>query len=44
MAGAHAALDYFHVPDAGKHVAEYAQRTQEMVMRLIHADCPILCG
>src|SRR5207249_4334672 len=37
MAGALAALDYFHVPDAGKRGAEYAQRKQEMVVRLIEA-------
>ena len=37
MAGARAALDYFHVPDAEKRVAEYAQRKQEMVVRLIEA-------
>src|SRR5436305_7349138 len=37
MAGALAALDYFHVPDAEKRVAEYAQRKQEMVVRLIEA-------
>ena len=35
--GARAALDYFHVPDADKRVAEYAQRKQEMVVRLIQA-------
>ena len=35
--GARAALDYFHVPDADKRVAEYAQRKQEMVVRLIEA-------
>jgi beta-phosphoglucomutase-like phosphatase (HAD superfamily) len=35
--GARAALDYFQVPDAGKRVAEYAQRKQEMVVRLIEA-------
>ena len=32
-----AALDYFDVPDAEKRVAEYAQRKQEMVLRLIDA-------
>jgi beta-phosphoglucomutase len=37
MAGARAALDYFHVPDAEKRVAEYAQRKQEMVVCLIEA-------
>jgi beta-phosphoglucomutase len=37
MSGARAALDYFHVPDAGQRVAEYAQRKQEMVVRLIKA-------
>ena len=35
--GARAALDYFEVPDAGKRVAGYAQRKQEMVVRLIEA-------
>ncbi len=37
LAGARAALDYFHVPDAENRVAEYAQRKQEMVVRLIEA-------
>ena len=37
MSGARAALDYFKVPDAEKRVAEYAQRKQEMVVRLIEA-------
>ena len=37
MAGARAALDYFHVPDAEKRVAEYAQHKQELVVRLIEA-------
>ena len=37
MAGAGAALDYFHVPDAEKRAAEYGQRKQEMVVRLIQA-------
>ncbi len=37
MSGARAALDYFKVPDADKRVAEYAQRKQEMVVRLIEA-------
>ena len=37
LAGARAALDYFHVPDADKRVAEYAQRKQEMVVHLIQA-------
>ena len=35
--GARAALDYFKVPGAEKRVAEYAQRKQEMVARLIEA-------
>jgi beta-phosphoglucomutase len=36
MAGAQAALAYFHVPDEeGKRVEEYAERKQEMVVRLI---------
>jgi len=38
MAGAQAALDYFKVPDPdGKRVAGYADRKQEMVVRLIEA-------
>jgi beta-phosphoglucomutase-like phosphatase (HAD superfamily) len=37
MSGAHAALDYFHVPDADQRVGEYAQRKQDMVVRLIEA-------
>jgi beta-phosphoglucomutase-like phosphatase (HAD superfamily) len=37
MSGARAALDYFHVPDVEQHAAEYAQRKQEMVVRLIEA-------
>ncbi len=35
--GARAALDYFKVPDAEDRVAAYAQRKQEMVVRLIEA-------
>ena len=36
MSGAHAALEYFHVPDDdGLRFAEYAARKQEMVVRLI---------
>jgi beta-phosphoglucomutase-like phosphatase (HAD superfamily) len=35
--GARAALGYFKVPGAEKRVAEYAQRKQEMVVRLIEA-------
>ena len=35
--GARAALDYFQVPGAGNRVAEYAQRKQQMVVRLIEA-------
>ena len=35
--GARAALSYFQVPDADTRVAEYAQRKQEMVVRLIQA-------
>src|SRR5258708_4336459 len=35
--GARAALDYFQVPDAEDRVAAYAQRKQEMVVRLIEA-------
>jgi beta-phosphoglucomutase-like phosphatase (HAD superfamily) len=37
MSGARAALDYFQVPDAGRRAAEYAQRKQEMVVRLVKA-------
>jgi beta-phosphoglucomutase len=37
MSGARAVLDYFNVPDAAGRVAEYAQRKQEMVVRLIEA-------
>jgi len=37
MSGARAALDYFHVPDVEQRAAEYAQRKQEMVVRLIEA-------
>jgi len=37
MSGARAALDYFKVPDAGQRVGQYAQRKQEMVVRLIEA-------
>jgi beta-phosphoglucomutase-like phosphatase (HAD superfamily) len=37
VSGARAALDYFHVPDADQRVGEYAQRKQEMVVRLIQA-------
>jgi beta-phosphoglucomutase len=38
MSGARAALEYFHVPDDdGARLAEYAQRKQEMVVRLIEA-------
>lgn len=37
MSGALAALDYFHVPGAKERVGQYAQRKQEMVVRLIKA-------
>jgi len=37
MSGARAALDYLHVPDADQRVGEYAQRKQDMVVRLIEA-------
>ncbi len=38
MSGARAALAYFHVPDDdGKRLAEYADRKQAMVIRLIEA-------
>ena len=37
MSGARAALDYFRVPEPDARVAEYAQRKQEIVARLIDA-------
>jgi beta-phosphoglucomutase len=37
ISGASAALEYFKVPDAGRHAAQYADRKQEMVVRLIEA-------
>ena len=37
MSGARAALDFFGVPDADVRVVEYAERKQEMVVRLIEA-------
>ncbi len=37
MSGARAALDYFHVPDAGIRAAAYAERKQQMVRELIEA-------
>jgi beta-phosphoglucomutase len=37
MSGARAALDYFHVPDDDQRIGEYAQRKQDMVVRLIEA-------
>jgi beta-phosphoglucomutase-like phosphatase (HAD superfamily) len=37
MSGARSALDYFGVPDADARVAEYADRKQTMVVRLIEA-------
>ena len=37
ISGASAALEYFKVPDAGTRAAEYADRKQEMVVRLIEA-------
>ncbi len=37
MAGALAALEYFHVPDAQARVETYAQRKQDMVIALIKA-------
>jgi beta-phosphoglucomutase len=37
MSGARAALDYFQVPDADQRAVEYAERKQEMVVRLIEA-------
>jgi len=37
MSGARAALEYFHVPDDGERLAEYADRKQAMLIRLIEA-------
>ncbi len=37
MSGALAALEHFQVPDAGQRAIEYADRKQEMVVRLIEA-------
>ncbi|MGE5763609.1 MAG: HAD family hydrolase [Mycobacterium leprae] len=37
MSGARAALDHFNVPDPEARVAEYAERKQAMVIRLIEA-------
>jgi beta-phosphoglucomutase len=37
LSGARAALAYFHVPDDDSRVAEYADRKQAMVVRLIEA-------
>ena len=37
MDGARAALEYFHVPDDDHRLAQYADRKQEMVVRLIEA-------
>lgn len=37
ISGASSALEYFKVPDAGMRVNEYADRKQEMVVRLIEA-------
>jgi beta-phosphoglucomutase-like phosphatase (HAD superfamily) len=37
MSGAVAALEHFRVPDAGQRAIEYADRKQEMVVRLIEA-------
>ncbi len=37
MSGARAALKYFHVPDDGERLAEYADRKQAMLIRLIEA-------
>ena len=37
MSGAAAALAYFGIPDDGRRVTEYADRKQEMVIRLIEA-------
>ncbi|MGK3988715.1 HAD-IA family hydrolase [Sorangium sp. So ce136] len=35
--GAHAALDYFGVPDAGARATTYAERKQEVLLRMIEA-------
>ena len=37
MSGARAALEYFHVPDGGGRLAEYADQKQAMVIQLIEA-------
>ena len=37
MSGARAALGYLHVPDADQRVAEYGERKQQMIVRLIEA-------
>jgi beta-phosphoglucomutase-like phosphatase (HAD superfamily) len=39
LAGASAALEYFHIPDdeEGQRLLQYAERKQEMVVRLIEA-------
>src|SRR5580658_947168 len=37
MSGARAALEYFHIPDDDGRLAEYADRKQDMVVRLIEA-------
>src|SRR5580658_8396956 len=37
MSGARAALEYFHIPDDDGRLAEYADRKQAMVVRLIEA-------
>ncbi len=37
MSGAAAALAYFRIPDDGRRITEYADRKQEMVVRLIEA-------
>jgi beta-phosphoglucomutase-like phosphatase (HAD superfamily) len=37
MSGARAALDHFGVPDADERAVEYAERKQDMVVRLIEA-------
>ncbi|HEU4946330.1 MAG TPA: HAD-IA family hydrolase [Kribbella sp.] len=37
MSGARAALQYFGIPDDGRRLAEYADRKQQMLIRLIEA-------
>jgi len=37
LSGAHAALDYFHIPDADRRAIEYAERKQRRLEELIEA-------